>query len=156
MLSVLVTTTEARDRLMSGQASEGDLEPWARNPHATPVIYLVSVISSASDHIRPLYESLARDLREFKETWDPDFAVGFGIACGPAGLHHMAGNGFRLLEGCSYQGHYPLMTIDSKGAVTKFWQELLNHGASREPSGASISPVLFPFKAKDCSPQRHV
>lgn len=126
MLSVLVTTTGSRDRMLAGLVSESQLVPWAGDPLHNPAIYLVSVISASSDHLRPLYQSLARDLREFKSTWGVEFDLGFGIASGPAGLSHMAGNGFRLLEGRHYRSHYPLMTIDADSAATRFWQELLS------------------------------
>lgn len=127
MLSVLITTTDSRDRLMAGLSSESQLEPWAGNPNDHPSIYLVSVISAASDHLNPLYQSLSRDLDEFRSTWGAEFAFGFGIASGPAGLNHMTGNGFRLLEGRNYRGHYPLMSIDAGTAATRFWQELLSN-----------------------------
>jgi hypothetical protein len=127
MLSVLVTTTESRDRLMAGRSSESQLEPWASNPNDNPALYLVSVISAASEHLKPLYQSLAGDLLELKSTWGAEFDFGFGIASGPAGLDHMEGNGFRLLEGRNYRDHYPLMTIDAQSAATRFWQELLSN-----------------------------
>lgn len=150
MLSVLVTTSDSRDRMMAGQSSESQLQPWAGDPLIdNPSIYFASVISASSEHLRLMYQSLSRDLQEFKSTWSAEFQSGFGIASGPAGLNHMARNGFRLLEGCNYRGHYPLMVIDAQSAASRFWQDLLsNKTASLSPRAREKANqwVLFPSK----------
>ena len=130
MVSVLVTTIKSRDHLLAGNAAEGQLQAWANDSlNEDPALYLVSVISAAPTHLRLMYDSLSRDLREFKSTWRANFHSGFAIACGPAGFNHMARNGFRPFESRQYRGHYPLMVIDSQSAATRFWREVL----SREP-----------------------
>ncbi len=149
ILSILVTTTESRDLLLAGQSSEGQLRPWNHNRlNDKPELYLASVISTASDHLGLMYESLARDLHKFKATWDTDFRAGFSIASGPAGFSHMARNGFRPLEGQNYRGHYPIMVIDANSAGTTFWRDLLSSESStlqqiiyQQPKTSALSPA---------------
>lgn len=127
ILSILVTTIESRDLLVSGQISEGQLRPWTNHPlNEKPALYLASVISAASDHLGLLYKSMARDLQESKATREIEFQSGFSIASGPAGFSHMARHGFRPFQSQNYRGHYPIMTIDANSATTPFWQDLLN------------------------------
>ncbi len=126
LLSVLVTTGESRDRLLAGEISECELQPWTFEPLAKkPALYLASVVSAASDHLAMLYDGLACDLEQFKVTWETEFSSGFSIASGPAGLSHMARNGFVQSQSESYLGQYPMMTIDCNSAATRFWQDLL-------------------------------
>lgn len=125
LLSVLVTTTESRDRLIAGKITESELQPWTHHPlNDQPALYLASVASAASGHLAPMYESLAHDLSNFSATWETDFSSGFSIASGPAGFSHMARNGFRALD-AKYRGHYPMMLIDGSSAATPFWRRLL-------------------------------
>lgn len=142
LLSVLIATGESRDRLLAGEINENELQPWTHQLFADrPAVYLASVVSAASDHLAMMYDSLACDLQQFKVTWETEFTSGFSIASGPAGLSHMARNGFLLSQSQSYRGQYPMMTIDRDSAATRFWQDLLSSDpveASRAVSNAVV------------------
>jgi hypothetical protein len=126
MLSILLTTEQSRDLLLAGYCTESELTPWTQTvPGDKPSLYLASVISAASEHLQLLYQSLAADLQEFRQTSGLQFHSGFSIASGPAGYSHLARNGFRTVTGRAYRDHYPLMTIDATSAVTPFWRELV-------------------------------
>lgn len=141
MLSILVSSAQSRDRLLAGKCAEGQLQSWTRDPHNDePALYLASVISAASDHLGGMYQSVARDLREFQTRWGIEFHSGFSIASGPAGFSHMARNGFRAVKAQSYRGQYPVMVIDPKSAATRFWQDLLGSQTSKVPRIATETP----------------
>lgn len=143
LLSVLVTTAESRDRLMAGEIAESELQPWTHHPlNDQPVLYLASVASAASGHLAPMYESLARDLSIFTETWETEFGNGFSIASGPAGYSHMARNGFRAVD-AKYRGYYPMMIIDRGSAATPFWQRCLC-SQSTAPGHVRSSTITVP------------
>jgi hypothetical protein len=149
LLSIFVTTTESRDLLLAGRQAEGDLQPWTSTLQTEkPSLYLASIISAASDHLRLMYESIGRELDEFSTTRSTDFHSGFSIASGPAGFSHMSRNGFRAVEGQKYLGHYPMMTIDAESAATEFWQSLLNNGSAEDGSNPAPHKIaLFPAVA---------
>lgn len=127
MLSVLITTAKSKSRLLEGELTENQLQPWASDPEDDPSVYLASVISAAPRHLRSLYATISKDLHEFKEIWGAGLLTGFGIASGPSGYNHMTCNGFRSSEGRQYRGLYPLMEIDARSAATRFWQDLFNN-----------------------------
>ena len=127
VLSVFITTSRDRDRMLRGEIRDFDLEPWtAGPPSAQPTIYLSSVVSAAPHHLSAMYDSLLRDTVEFRDAHRIAFHSGFAIATGAAGSRHMARSGFRLLEGCKYRGSYDLMVIDARSAAAAFWCGLLN------------------------------
>lgn len=142
MLSILVTTAASRDCLLAGEISEAELQPWTHSPlSGKPVVYLASVISAAPEHLANLYESVACDLRQFRDDWKTDFASGFSIASGPTGLSHMARNGFQIVDGIQYRDRYPMMLIDARSAETEFWHGLLStehHDAAAEATTAPL------------------
>ena len=147
ILSLLVTTAASRDALLAGEISEAELQPWTQSPPSEkPVLYLASVISAAREHLASLYESLASDLLQFRDAWDADFASGFSIASGPAGLSHMARNGFRVIDGPQYRDRYPIMLIDRQSAETEFWQDVFSDvrhpGYEEHGVETAISPLF--------------
>ncbi len=127
VLSVFVTTSAARDRLMLGEIADYELAPWTSGATtAQPTLYLSSVVSAAPHHLSAMYECLLQDVQEFRSVNGIAFHSGFAIATGAAGNRHMSRSGFRLLEGCRYRGSYDLMVIDAQTAATPFWRELLS------------------------------
>jgi hypothetical protein len=127
VLSVFITTGVARDRMLLGEISDYELTPWIPGvSQEQPTIYLSSVVSTAPQHLAAMYESLLRDVVQFQRTHALTFHGGFSIACGVAGLRHMARSGFRLLEEYKYRGAYELMVIDATTAASPFWTNLLS------------------------------
>jgi hypothetical protein len=127
VLSVFITTGVARDRMLLGEISDYELTPWIPGvSQEQPTIYLSSVVSAAPHHLAAMYESLLRDVVGFQRTHGLTFHGGFSIACGVAGLRHMARSGFRLLEDYKYRGAYELMVIDAGTAAAPFWTNLLS------------------------------
>ena len=143
LLSVLVTTSQCRDELLAGELLESELDPWtAETSGSAPALYLASVISASSEHLALMYDSVGRELQEFKTAHGAHFQGGCGIASGPAGYSHLFRNGFRSIEGQSYLGHYPLMSIDAESAATPFWQQLLRKDNIPAVEDAPARPPL--------------
>jgi len=129
-LSIFVTTSAARDRMLLGEIADYEMTPWTsgRSP-GQPTLYLSSVASSAPYHLPAMYESLLGDIQDFQRSNGVAFHDGFAIATGTAGGRHMTKSGFRLLDGYRYRRSYQLMVIDARTAATPFWRVLL--GAER-------------------------
>jgi hypothetical protein len=127
VLSVFITTGVARDRMLLGEISDYQLTPWvAGTSGEQPTIYLSSVVSAAPHHLSAMYDSLLLDVVEFQRANALTFHGGFSIACGTAGLRHMARSGFRLLDEYKYREAYELMVIDAVTAAAPFWTNLLS------------------------------
>ncbi len=130
-LSVFITTAAARDQMLLGQISDFEMTPWtAADRTQQPALYLSSVISVAPRHLAAMYQSLLRDVLEFRDTHGLVFHGGFAVAAAPAGRRHMGKCGFRLLDGHAYRGVYDLMVIDARTATSPFWATLLNDGTT--------------------------
>jgi hypothetical protein len=146
ILSVFITTSVARNRMLRGEIPDYELTPWTAGERAVqPTIYLSSVMSVAPHHLGAMYESLLRDVLAFREAHGVTFHGGFAIATGAAGRRHMARNGFRLLEGYKYRDNYDLMVIDAGTASAPFWTQLLSDETSfvaRPESMPTQGPVL--------------
>ncbi|MFM1770274.1 MAG: hypothetical protein RJA22_2803 [Verrucomicrobiota bacterium] len=150
VLSIFLTTTAERDRVLSGQAADYEMAPWQPGQPSEPTIYLSSVISAAPHHLLAMYGSLLQDARTFQEARGVRCRTAFGVAAGPAGNRHLARSGFRLLEGSKYRGVYDLMVMDTASAATPFWQGLLGspaplagrpgEAALDRPPGLPIAP----------------
>jgi hypothetical protein len=124
-VSVFVTTSRARDRLIRGAIPEHELEPWTNADTAQPTLYFSSVVSDSADHLAMMYTSLLGDIRAFRDQRGLTLHSGFGIASGRAGCRHMMKNGFRVLQGVKYRNNYEFLVIDASTAATPFWQNLL-------------------------------
>ncbi len=128
-LSVFVTTAAARDRMLLGHIPDFEMAAWtATDRKEQPTLYLSSVISVAPRHLAGMYQSLLRDLVQFRESHGLVFHGGFAVAAAPAGRRHMAKCGFRVLDGHRYRETYDLMVIDARTATSPFWATLLNDG----------------------------
>ncbi len=127
LVSVFITTSFERDRLLLDQIADYELGPWtAGDSSAQPTIYFSAVISDAPHHLTAMYETLLKDTRAFREAHALNFHGGFGIATGPAGFRHLTKSGFRVLTGYKYRGTYDLTVIDAQTASTRFWCGLLS------------------------------
>ena len=125
-LSVFITTAASRDRMLLGEIADYEMAPWSPLEGGQPTIYLSSVVSVAPHHLAAMYNNLARDVIFFREAHGLTFHGGFAIATGPAGRHHMAKSGFRVLDSYKYLNVYDLMVIDAYTATTPFWTSLLH------------------------------
>jgi hypothetical protein len=127
LVSVFITTSVERDRLLTGQIADYELTPWTKGLSSIqPTLYFSSVVSDAPHHLTAMYESLLQDVRDFRDSHGLSFHGGFAVASGAGGFRHMAKSGFRLLEGYKYRQKYDLMVIDAYTAANKFWRGLLN------------------------------
>src|SRR5438552_698299 len=125
--SLLITSSRSRDRLLTGQIADYELAPWTAGPASDqPTIYFSSVVSDAPQHLAAMYDSLFRDVDQFRKTRGLNFHSGFGIASGLGGRRHLDRNGFRLLQDERYRGRYDILYIDATTAVTAFWRGLLD------------------------------
>jgi hypothetical protein len=126
VVSVLITTSLSRDRMIAGQIPEYELTPWTAGPRsAQPSIYFSSVVSGAPQHLSAMYTSLLLDVDQFRSAHGICFHAGFAIASGTAGYLHLDKNGFRLLAGHKYHQKYDLMVINECTAESAFWRGLL-------------------------------
>jgi len=151
-LSVFITTAAARDRMLLGEIADFEMEPWTPQEGGQPSLYLSSVVSVAPHHLTAMYGSLVRDVVQFRDAHGLTFHSGFAIATGAAGRHHMAKNGFRLLEGFKYRDSYDLMVIDAYTARTPFWTELLHDDTtflSRASANQAVSASTLPVEGRD-------
>jgi hypothetical protein len=126
LVSVFITTSASRDRLMAGEIADYELEPWTPTTrNKRPSLYLSAVVSDSPQHLSGMYSSLLADLQSFRTQHSLQFHSAFAISTGPAGLRHMARNGFRPLEDCKYRRRYDFLVIDAGTAAAEFWRQLL-------------------------------
>src|SRR5882762_1210106 len=102
--SVLVTDTESRDRLLRGEITDTQLQPWGGTGSAEPEAYLSSVVSANSSHLASIYDRLAADVWRFQTERKVQLRSGFCVATGPAGFRHLSKGGFVTIDGLQYLG----------------------------------------------------
>ena len=148
VVSVLITTSRSRDRMIAGRIPEYELTPWTAGPRsAQPSIYFSSVVSGSPHHLSAMYASLLVDVERFRIAHGICFHAGFAIASGAAGYQHMNKSGFRLLAGHKYHQKYDLMVINQCTAKTPFWRGLLRDETvflgRLETEGVTTAPSPF-------------
>lgn len=126
LVSVFITTCSSRDRMLAGEIADFELTPWLDDPSSEPAIYFSSVVSDSPQHLAGMYASLLNDLCEFRDAHGLNFHSGFSISTGPAGLRHMARNGFQPLARRRYRGTYEMLVVDARSAAAEFWRILFD------------------------------